>query len=116
MFDLINRNHAELKAEIASLRAHLDLRLDRNRQRQEIIMADAVSILAKITANNDMIASQTAALTALAEGQTSIKAEIDALKAQIAAGTPPDFTALDAAADQQTALVAGAGAAIGANT
>lgn len=76
-------------------------------------MADAASILAKITANNDMIASQTAALKALSEGQADITSEIAALKA---ANPAVDFSALDAAADTQTTLVAGAGKAINANT
>lgn len=79
-------------------------------------MADTASILAKITANNDKIASFTAALVALSEGQADITAEIKALKDQIAAGTPPDFGPLDAAADAQTTLVEGAGKAVNANT
>lgn len=76
-------------------------------------MADAASILAKVTANNDAIESQTAMLVALSEGQADIKSEIAALKA---ANPAVDFTALDAAADKQTTLVAGAGKAIDANT
>ena len=79
-------------------------------------MADAQSILAKITANNDKISSFTAALVALSEGQADIKTEIQNLKDQIAAGQPPDFGPLDAAADQQTTLVQGAAKAVDANT
>ena len=79
-------------------------------------MADAASVLAKITANNDLLKSQTAALNALAEGQADITAEIKNLKDQIAAGQAPDFGPLDAAADEQTTLVQGVGKAINANT
>ena len=81
-----------------------------------LLMADAASILAKVTANTSVLQSIAAAATALQEGHDTIQAEIDALKAQIAAGTPPDFTALDAAADDQATVIAGISKAIPANT
>lgn len=82
----------------------------------EKIMADQNSILAKINANTSVLQSIQAAVTALSDGQASIADEIAALKAQIAAGTPPDFTALDAAADTQAGVIAGLNTAIPANT
>jgi len=86
-------------------------------QKEELsIMADANSVLAKITANTSVLNSIAAAATALEAGHSTIQDEITALKAQIAAGTPPDFTALDAAADAQSTLIGGIATAIPANT
>lgn len=79
----------------------------------DTLMADAASILAKITANTTTLNSIAAAATALEDGQASISAEIDALKA---ANPAVDFTALDAAADQQATVISGIAAAIPANT
>ena len=84
--------------------------------KEDTLMADAASVLAKITANTTLLQSITTAATALENGQASISAEIDALKAQIAAGQPADFTALDAAADAQATVISGIAAAIPANT
>ncbi len=56
------------------------------------------------------------AADALNEGQASIAAEIADLKAQIAAGQAPDFSALDAAADEQAAVIGGLNTAVGSNT
>ncbi len=99
--------------QYSRLLEHIDGHFHHLNRKADILMADAASVLAKITANNDLIASQNAALVALAEGQQDIVSEIAKLKA---AGTGGDFTALDAAADNQSTLIAGTGKAIGANT
>ncbi len=105
---------AHLEARVTALDRRADVIDFHNVQQQlEKLMADAASILAKITANNDMVKAQTAALVALAEGQADIVSEIAALKA---ANPAVDFAPLDAAADEQTTLVQGAGKAINANT
>ena len=86
-------------------------------KKEDLLMADANSILAKITANTSVLSSVATAVTALENGQTTISAEIDALKAQVAAaGAPVDFTALDAAADSQAQVISGLATAIPANT
>ncbi len=86
------------------------------------IMADAASILAKITANTAVLTSTALAVTALQEGAASIADEIIKLKAQIAAippggvTTPIDFGPLDTAADDQAKVIAGLASAIPAST
>lgn len=79
-------------------------------------MADAASTLAKITANTNVLKSVSTAVDALKEGQATMADEIKALKDAVAAGTPPDFSALDAAADEQAAVISGLQTAIPANT
>lgn len=80
------------------------------------LMADSASVLAKITANTDLLRSVALTVDALNEGQDTIVALIADLKAQIAAGQPTDFTEIEAALDDQGNVIAGAQAAIGANT
>ena len=82
-------------------------------EKEDTLMADAASILAKITANTNVLNSIASAATALENGQATISAEIDALKA---ANPAVDFTALDAAADTQATVISGIAAAIPANT
>ena len=82
-------------------------------QKEDTLMADATSVLAKITANTNILNSIATAATALENGQATIAAEIDALKA---ANPAVDFTALDAAADTQATVIAGIATAIPANT
>lgn len=76
----------------------------------------AEEILAKVTANTDVMKSVQIAVDGLKEGQATIADEIAALKAQVAAGTTPDFTALEAATDEQGMVVAGLKSAVSANT
>lgn len=79
------------------------------------LMADSASILAKVTANTDVLKSVALTADALNEGQSTIEALIAELKAQIASGqTPTDFASLDAALDEQTAVIEGMSAAIAA--
>lgn len=79
-------------------------------------MADAATSLAKITANTDALKAIAAAVDVLDEGQTSIVALIADLKAQIAAGSQPDFGPIDTALDEQAAVIGGLNQAIPAGT
>jgi chromosome segregation ATPase len=89
-----DRRHGETLAAIADLK-----------QGQDILMAKTDDVAAAIAANTATIKAMVTKITTLDDGQASIQAEIDALKAQIAAGTPPDFTAVDAAMADQTAAI-----------
>lgn len=94
--------------------AHRFTQLEKN---QETLMTDSASILDKITANTSLLRSISTAADALKEGQATIAAEIQALKDQIAAGSAaPDFSALDAAADDQKTVIDGLNVAIPSNT
>lgn len=105
IFPGINEQHQEVLRELRRINKRLDK-----------LMADAASILAKVTANTNTLKSIQAGVTAAAEGHTTIAEEIQALKDQIAAGQAPDFGPLDAATDEQTTLLGGLAAAIPANT
>jgi chromosome segregation ATPase len=84
---------------------------------KETLMATAEEILAKIEANTSILSSIDAAANALEEGQANIKAQIDNLKAQIAAGqVPQDFSAIDQAVDRQGSVIAGIRDSIPDNT
>lgn len=98
----IHRLLHEVRADIQDLKEHT--------------MADAASILAKISANTNILKSIDAAANALEEGNANIVALIADLKAQIAAGTAPDFGPLDAAADEQGTVIAGIADSVQANT
>ncbi len=68
-------------------------------------MAKVDDVAAAIAANTATVKKIVDQITVLDEGHTTIVDEIAALKAQIAAGQAPDFTAVDAAlTDQTTAL------------
>lgn len=113
---------AQLELEVAVIKArlgHNDIMSslhvisDKITLLERKMQEDADRILAKVSANNDRIESQTQMLRALAEGQADIKAEIEALKTQ---GAAIDLGPLEAATDKQTTLIEGAGAAINSNT
>ncbi len=73
---------------------------------QRKIMAKIDDEAAALAANTAAVRAIGTAITGLAEGHDTIQAEIQALKDQIAAaGTPVDFTALDAAVADQTAAI-----------
>lgn len=82
----------------------------------EKIMPTLDEELAKVNAANTMLDGIAATLTTLAAGHNTIAAEIADLKAQIAAGTPPDFSALDAALNDQATKINSVGGLIVANT
>lgn len=105
----LDRQLREIKEMVGAGFQHFNKRLDK-------LMADAASILAKVTANTNTLKSIQAGVTAAAEGHTTIAEEIQALKDQIAAGQAPDFGPLDAATDEQTTLLEGLATAIPANT
>lgn len=107
MFDLINRKLDELKYEVTSLRAHLDLRLDRLHERQNKIMASLDETLAAVTAEDTKADS----IIALLAG---IKAQLDAV---IGGALPPAAQAkVDAIFAQATASSGKIDTAITANT
>ena len=76
-------------------------------------MAQGDAELATITANNTALGSIAAAVTVLQGGQTTIAAQMAALKA---ANPAMDFTAMDAALATQSNVIAGLNTAIPANT
>ncbi len=100
----------QLDRQLTRLRQESQAAFDQLNKRLDKLMADTASILAKVTKNTDILKSIQAGITAASEGQ------IKALKDQIAAGQAPDFTALDAAVDEQGTLIGGLAAAIPANT
>jgi chromosome segregation ATPase len=87
-------------------------------ERMNDMSARSAAILAQITANTDALKSVATAADALKEGQSTIAAEIAALKAQIAAGgaADADFAALETAVTDQSAVVEGLKTAIPAGT
>ena len=82
-------------------------------ERIDTMSAQTDAILAKITSNNDALKSIQVSVDALREGNATIAAEIAALKAQIAGA---DFTKLETAVAEQSAVVEGLKTAIPANT
>ena len=98
----------------------IEQKIDNLLQRVEkLLMASAATqtdvnaILAKVTADNNILTSIQTAVTALSAGQSTIAAEIDILKNQ---NPGVDLTDLSAAVDSQAALVSGLATAIPANT
>lgn len=79
-------------------------------------MATAAEILATVNANTSVLNSIAVAADALNEGQVSIADQIAELKRQIEAGQTPDLSELEAAVDNQTAVISGLKDAVGANT
>lgn len=82
----------------------------------EMASRTAAEILAAITANTDFAKSTKLAIDGLREGFTTLTEEIADLKRQIAEGQTPDFTAVDAAIDEQKQVLADTDKAIRANT
>ncbi len=83
----------------------IDKQLKSISKRIDHLMAKVDDVAAAIAANTATVKKIVDQITVLDEGHTTIVDEIAALKAQIAAGQAPDFTAVDSAlADQTTAL------------
>lgn len=82
-------------------------------EKLEKIRMSAETILAKVSANNDILKSLVVASDGLNEGQTSIEEHIEELKKQIADGqSAPDLTALEAAVEEQGTVIDGLKAAV----
>lgn len=76
-------------------------------------MATAEEVLAKVTANTDVLRGVAVIADTLNEGQETIEGLIADLKAQIAAGqTPTDLSAIEAALADQATVIDGMSKAI----
>lgn len=80
-------------------------KLDHLNQRLDILMAKVDDEAAAIAANTAAIRKIGDAIMGLSEGHATIQEELQALKDQVAAGAPPDFTALDTAVADQSAAI-----------
>ncbi len=117
--DRIERKIDTLNVKIDALVRHAGIEeaLIRALTKLEKQMAETTAdIVAKISAQTDILRSIQTAASALAEGHASISDEIADLKAQIAAGQPPDFTAVDQAIADQSTVIGSIATAIPANT
>lgn len=101
VFPGINAQHAEVMNALSEIRAALH----RTDQKVDRLMTKVDDEAAAIAANTAKLNQIGTAITNIDEGHSTISDEIAALKAQIAAGTPPDFTALDNAVTAQTAAI-----------
>lgn len=101
----LDRQLAEIRADIAAASHHFNKRLD-------TIMTKMDDEAARAAANTVKINAMATAITSMSEGHSTISDEIKALKDAVAAGTPPDFTALDAAMDAQDAATTAAAALV----
>ncbi len=109
----------DLRNDLAAFRAHLDLRLDRNHERQNKMNADIQAALDQIAATKTVALSVEGAVTLMQGQLTDQAASIADLKAQLANGTPvtqADLDALKAGTADLADTVAGLTAAIPANT
>lgn len=84
-------------------------------QEMKVAITDMASALAAIQNETNMLAAIQASENALKGAAATIAAEIAALQAQVAAGSPPDFTALNAAVTANDAAIAGVSAALQAS-
>jgi len=111
----INEKLNTLKARVETLIETVGREARADKRRDLKTMAAVDITLAKVTANNDLLKSLDLAVDVLNEEHATIAEKIADLKAQVEAGQPPDFTALDAAVDEQTAVISRVRAAVGAN-
>lgn len=111
MFELINikLDRIEKKLDRVLLKENMIY------QKENALMTTAADIVAKITAQTTMLQAIKVAEDGLTEGHTTIAEEIQALKDQIAAGQTPDFTAVEAALDEQGTVISSIATAIPAN-
>lgn len=98
LFPDLDRQLLAIRTENAAAFDHINKRLNR-------LMTKIEDTAAAIAANTVAIRNIGTAVGALTEGHETIIAEIQALKDQIAAGAPPDFTAVDAALTDQTVAI-----------
>lgn len=85
-----------------------------SKERDEEMAGTAQEILAKVTANTDVLESIAVAADELNEGFDDISQLIADLKSQI--GNSADLTELEEAVDKQATVAAGLKTAVGANT
>lgn len=95
----------DLDRQLDAIRTENQAAFDHINKRLNTLMAKIDDEAAAIAANTVAIRKIGTAVSGLTEGHETVIAEIQALKDQIAAGTAPDFTAVDAAlTDQSTAI------------